>query len=157
VVRVEARAPGLDLTRFPHVRVRVRATVTNFFVCQQSLEITTADETRTEAQSASETILLAVFDGGGGFADSPPYTVTRVALGCSHGPVCGGPSSFSDIYAFEFSGPSASTVRVRVYMGETAHWTLGASTYTVRNLRSFQSEACDDYWNWAYTIYADPP
>jgi len=24
------------------------------------------------------------------------------------------------------------------------------------NLRSLQGEACDDYWNWAYTIYVDP-
>ena len=52
--------------------------------------------------------------------------------------------------------PTARAPPLRVYMSDTASWTLGASTYTVHNLRSFQSIACDDYWNWAYWIYVDP-
>jgi hypothetical protein len=35
-------------------------------------------------------------------------------------------------------------------------WTNGGDTFTVRNLRSYQTKACDDYWNWAYWIYATP-
>ena len=41
-------------------------------------------------------------------------------------------------------------------MGETVTWKTAATDFTVRNLRSFQTGYCDDYWNWAYTVYAEP-
>jgi hypothetical protein len=148
-IRVEATAPGLDLSRFPHVRVRVRVSVSRFYACQQALEITASG-----TQGALDALLLAVVDGGTTF-DGSPYLVARVPLGCPKASSCNANLSITpDEYAFDFSTPGASTLHV--LMGDTASWALGASTYTVRNLRSFQSCATDDYWNWAYTIYADP-
>jgi hypothetical protein len=148
-IRVEATAPGLDLSAFPHVRVRVRVSLNRFYACQQALEITTS-----ETQGALDRLLLAVVDGGSTF-DGSPYLVARVPLGCPKASSCSGNFSIAPgEYAFDFSTPGASTLHV--LMGDTAPWTVGASTYTVRNLRSFQSCATDDYWNWAYTIYADP-
>jgi hypothetical protein len=151
LVRVDALAPGLDLTRFPRVRVRVRAGVAKFYVCEQALEITT-DVAGADAGAPGE-LLLAVVDGASAFDDGP-YTVGHVALGCPRPPSCAGASVVPDTYAFDFGGPGAATIRV--YQGETVPWTLGASTYAVQNLRSFQTCNFDDYWNWAYTIYADP-
>jgi hypothetical protein len=154
-IRLEAHAPGLDLSSFPHVRVRVRAKVSRFFACQQALEVTTADAADGDAQNAPGALLLAVNDGGDTLGGSP-YGVAHVSLGCSPAPVCNGPGTAGDEYAFDFSDSADLTHRIRVYMGETVPWTLGASSYTIRNLRSFQPTDCDDYWNWAYWIYADP-
>ena len=153
-LRVEARAPGLDLSQFPRAWVRVRAEVSRFRVCQQTLEITTADPTDgSPSQSPGGQLLLAVVDGGAAFAGAP-YVVDRVPLGCSSERACGSPAP--DDYAFDFKSASGADASLRVYMGETATWTSGGKPFTVRNLRSFQSGDCDDYWNWAYTIYADP-
>jgi hypothetical protein len=155
-LRIEAFAPGLDLTRFPQAWVRVRATVSRFFACQQSLEITTADPTDgTTPSGPAGQLLLAVVDGGGTFAGSP-YEVAHTQLGCAPARTCNGSATAADDYAFDFSGPSGAGSPLRVYMGETATWTLGGASFTARNLRSFQTMACDDYWNWAYTLYVDP-
>jgi hypothetical protein len=152
-LRVDVSAAGLDLSRFPHVRVRVRAAVTVFYQCQRALEITTADDAPGDA-GAAPVLLFAVNDGGDPLVDAP-YGVAHAPLGCSPVPVCNGAGHNADEYALIFSDAADITNRVRVYMGDTASWVLGASSYTIRNLRSFQSPACDDYWNWAYWIYAD--
>jgi hypothetical protein len=153
-LRVEVTAPDLDLTRFPKVWVRVRAAASRFYACQQALEITTADP--LDGSAASEPagrLLLAVNDGGGALAGAP-FKVDRVPLGCSSERGCGSPAP--DDYAFDFKSATGDGPAVRVSMGESATWTNAGTSFTVRNLRSFQSVACDDYWNWAYTIYADP-
>jgi len=154
-LRVEVHASGLDLARFPHVRVRLTAKVSFFRQCQRALQIMTADGAAGDAQGAAGTLLLAVNDGGDTL-DGAPYGVAHVPLGCSPMPVCNGPGHAADEYALDFSDATDITHRMRVFMGDTGSWTLGASTYTLHNLRSFQSIACDDYWNWAYWIYTDP-
>jgi hypothetical protein len=128
--------------------------VTRFRACQQSLEITTADATDGSTSPApAGQLLLAVVDGGEVLAGAP-HAVDRVPLGCSSEKACG--SVAPDEYAFDFKSASGAASPLRVYMGETATWTNGGKPFTVRNLRSFQTTYCDDYWNWAYTIYADP-
>jgi hypothetical protein len=156
-LRIEAHAPGLDLSGFPRVRVRVKAQFGRFYQCQQALEITTVEPTYAmNPQGPPGQLILAVVDGNGtAFADSP-YTVEHVPLGCdvdggSYGNLVG-----ADDYAFDFRGTNVTVAPLRVYMGETAGWTTGLNHFTVRNLRSFQSSATDDFWNWAYTIHADP-
>jgi hypothetical protein len=156
-LRIEAVAPGLDLTRFPRVRVRVRATMSFVWACQQSLEITTAEsiDGSTPELPAGQ-LLLAVVDGNGVAFDDSPYKVTHFQLGCAPGPTCYGSMTGADDYAFDFSSPGDTAAPTRVYMGETTTWKSAGASFTVRNLRSFQTPICDDYWNWAYTIYADP-
>jgi hypothetical protein len=78
-----------------------------------------------------------------------------VQLGCAPGRTCNGSLTDADDYAFDFSTPGDGAP-TRVYMGETVTWNSAGTNFTVRNLRSFQTSICDDYWNWAYTIYADP-
>jgi hypothetical protein len=157
VLRIDAVARGLDLTRFPLVWVRVKAQVSFFWTCQQSLEITTADpiDGSTPSGPAGQ-LLLAVVDGNGVAFDDSPYKVTHVQLGCAPGRTCNGPTLDADDYAFAFSRPGDTAAPARVYMGETVTWKTAAADFTVQNLRSFQTGNCDDYWNWAYTIYVDP-
>ncbi len=157
VLQIDAVAPGLDLTRFPLVWVRVKAAMSFFRTCQQALEITTADpiDGSTPSGPAGQ-LLLAVVDGNGIAFDDSPYKVVHVRLGCTPGPTCNGSALDADDYAFEFSRPGDTAAPAHVYMGETVTWKTAAADFTVQNLRSFQTGNCDDYWNWAYTIYADP-
>ena len=39
-----------------------------------------------------------------------------------------------------------------VAMGATEQFVASGRTFRARNLRSFQTEWCDDYWNWAYWV-----
>jgi hypothetical protein len=143
---VEATAQGLDLSTFPRVAVRVRASFRLLYVCEQSLEITSADGK----------LLLAVVDGGHAF-DGAPYQVQNVPLtDCPKVRGCGAGTFVDNVYAFEFSTPGSAAAPLRVYMGQSVGWTSGGDNYTVQNLRSYQTGNCDDYWNWAYTVYIDP-
>jgi hypothetical protein len=151
---VEANAPGLDLSHFPRVRVRVTAKVSRFRACLQALEIDAAETSGADAE-APGALLLAVNDGGD-VIEGAPYGVAHVPLGCSPAPVCNGAGHNADEYAFDFSDAADVTHRIRVYMTDTVAWTLGSTGYTIHNLRSFQTQVCDDYWNWAYWIYAAP-
>jgi hypothetical protein len=150
-LRVEVEAPGLDLTGVPHVWAKLNFQSNFFFYCQLSLQIITAnppDDSPPDGPAGR--LLLAVVDGGGTLPDSP-YLVERARLGCSSARACGSPAP--DEYAFEFSaGVADGRPPVRVYMGETTTWMNEGVTFAVRNLRSFQGAACDDYWNFAYFI-----
>jgi hypothetical protein len=155
-LRVEAHAPGLDLSGFPKVWVTVRAKVGRFFACQQSLEILAATPLDGSTAAAPPgQLLLAVADGGGPFPDSP-YAVERTRLSCpgtDAGFQCG---AGAGTYAFDFNTAGSTTLPVRVYMGETKTWAAVSGSYTVRNLRSYETGNCDDYWNWAYFISLNP-
>lgn len=153
-IRIEIDAPGLDLTSVPRVGVEIKFEFTFFRTCQQSLEITTTDSVDGSASAVpAGQLLLAVVDGGLPLTGSP-YRVDRVPLGCFSAKGCGSP--VPDVYAFDFSMASVSGSTIRVYMGETNPWTTGGRSYRVRNLRSFQSTVCDDYWNFAHYIVAAP-
>jgi hypothetical protein len=148
--RIEVTAPGLDLSGIPRVDVAVKFMFGYFYACQRALEITT----RTPPQDAGTLVpaarlLLAVADGSGPFADSS-YKVDLVPLGCESAKGCGSPAP--DAYAFDFSETTGNAPRVRVFMGDVAAWQDMGTSFLIRNLRSFQSTACDDYWNFAYTI-----
>jgi hypothetical protein len=149
--RVVIDAPGLDLTGVPpNAWVQVKYEFTSFRGCAQNLELTFA-----EAPDGSQTLpnvgqlVLAISDGYGPFADSS-YTVTHVPLGCESGKGCGGETP--DLYALEFAAKTGGTTKARAYMGEVVLWNAVAVPYMARNLRSYQTGACDDYLNWAYTI-----
>jgi hypothetical protein len=129
-----------------------------FFACQMSLEVTSLpswaglpNPTRSDA-----TLLLAVVDGGGPNASSP-YTVDRVLLACPQLGNCGR----APLYAFAFAPKERIGTRVEVRMGETKVVDLqppGAlGSIVAHNLRSYDSCATDDYWNFAYYLEWLPP
>jgi hypothetical protein len=74
-----------------------------------------------------------------------PFAVKSVPLGCGGGPSCGQPA---DDYALSFNvGPGAPGKLVKMGTQTTL---MTPMPMTVRNLRSFVSGMCDDYWDWAW-------
>jgi hypothetical protein len=151
--QIEIVAPGLDLSNVPHLSVQVKLAFKVFYACQQSLEIVTANPTDGSTSPAAGQLLVAVSDGGAPFSDSP-YLVEKVALGCFSAMGCGSPAP--DDYAFDFSLADGRGAPVRAHMGEVVTLGSGNPALKARNLRSYQSAACDDYWNFAYTIVRGP-
>jgi hypothetical protein len=87
-----------------------------------------------------------------------PFSVARQELFCNPNPSigqgCGGNDVPPDDYAFQFTPQSANPPLV-LATGETGtlDLTVGSGVLqhlTVHNLRSYQTLACDDYWNWAW-------
>jgi hypothetical protein len=150
-LRVVVAAPGIDLRAMPHVWAQVRFQQDAFWGCHQAVEVTTADPTDgSPAEGAPGQLLLAVGDGREPITGAP-YQMNRVRLGCSSASGCGGPAP--DEYLFEVSA-AGSASPTPVYMGQTVDWQGVGRQVSVRNLRSFQTTACDDYWNFAYYIVA---
>jgi|GEM_PF-2527342 len=86
-----------------------------------------------------------------------PFSVVQQALSCNPNPSlthpCGGPFPPDD-YAFVFT-PASGEPPLSLATGKTG--TLALTTapglqqhLTVHNLRSYQTENCDDYWNWGW-------
>lgn len=88
------------------------------------------------------------FVGTDGVIEHPdaPFVVDRVPLGCSAEPGCGGYQP--DDYALSFS-LKAGEAGTLVAMGQTVTL-VNQEPWQVRNLRSYQTPWCDDYWNWAW-------
>jgi hypothetical protein len=150
-------APDFQVALEPRFLVRVKYSITRFWACQQSLEVTALQSwggLRNDAQWPAGALVLAIVDGGGPFADSS-YTVERQALGCDvdAGRGCGGITP--DEYAFVFAPKNAPDQGTVVPMGDTrlTAMRLGQpNEIAARNLRSFQTALCDDYWNFAYWL-----
>ena len=141
--------------------MRVTYSITRFHACQQALEVSTIPSWGglQNPFQPSSALLLAVADGGGTF-DGSPYKIDRMALGCratTQG--CG--SIKPDEYALLFTSVTSTETTFRVLMGESLRMELGQpdvpNSWIVHNLRSYQTEYCDDYWNFAWFVRYDPP
>lgn len=81
------------------------------------------------------------------------YAMERVPLECGfEGP---GDCGIHDDFELRVHSQGDSK-GVRIAMGETALWNMGAQLYQVRNLRSYATGYCDDYWNWAHWLAWTP-
>jgi len=91
--------------------------------------------------SASNRIYLTGAEGEIGTFDSVPFVVAQQALGCSTEKGCGGIPP--DTYVLFTAG-------TQIGMGQTRTITAKGRSFAFHNLRSYQTSACDDYWNWAF-------
>lgn len=89
-----------------------------------------------------------------------PFAVAEKALSCNSRatPSCGGFDPPDD-YALVFT-PSSGDAPLSLATGQmgTLPLTTGSTLQqhlTVRDLRSFQPDACDDYWNWGWWAAGD--
>jgi hypothetical protein len=154
LVRIEVRVPGLNAYLPLGAFVRVTYQITGGYGCGQALEVSAMPTWGGVANPYphNSALMLAISDGGGTFTSSP-YEIDRVALGCRPiTPSCS--SEKPDEYALVFLPGAGSGGSVQVGMGESKVLDLGQPllSYMARNLRSFQTEHCDDYGNFAWVI-----
>ena len=107
------------------------------------------------ARPAGARLYLALGDGSTNVLYDN-ISIGRVRTGCG---IAGGGTSCGpvvpDLYQLQFRH-ALRTGGPEVPMGATTDWNIpitgGAQNLRVRNLRSFETGACDDYWNWAWWI-----
>jgi hypothetical protein len=85
-------------------------------------------------------------DEGGGTLPEAPYTWEAVRLDCAttFEGGCGGTDMPAGLYGLKFDG------KVLVTMGQSARIPYANGGLIFRNLRSFVTGYCDDYWNFAH-------
>jgi hypothetical protein len=87
--------------------------------------------------------------GVDGVPDHPeaPFSVGKLPLNCYDDPPgCG---AAADDYAFVFTLGAGDPGTV-VGMGQSKVLSTPLQPMLVHDLRSYESGACDDYWNWAW-------
>ena len=159
LTNIRVSAPGLSFWLPAGAFVQVTYQITKFYACQQGLQVITIPSWGgVQSPFQPHQLLLAVSDGGNTFSSSP-YRIERVALGCrSPTQGCGGVPP--DEYALVVISTAVPERRVRVGMGESKVIDLSSGPFlghwTVRNLRSYQTDICDDYWNFAWFVSFQP-
>ena len=149
-------APGLRHSIPEGAYVEVRLAVDRPWACTHRLRIRNLPTLGGQPNPVLGTSVLwmeaadglaAPFDGGG-------YDITTTALGCyPNGPSCGPPE---DDYAMTFRSELDPSNTEELQMGTERSWVfdgpMGQEAVNVRNLRSYESGACDDHWNWAFWL-----
>jgi hypothetical protein len=127
------------------------------FACTQLLRISNLPEWNGQPNPVSDVAKTYVIASDGianPSADiaSTGITVTPSRLGCvtDAGPGCITMPAAVDSYAFQFS--AAGSPSLVVGMGQSRSWRVNGQEMVVRNLRSYESGFCDDYWNWAFIL-----
>ncbi len=153
-VAIRFEAPGLDATRSltEGASVRVTASLNYFFACVTGIAVETNAPAGDAGTSAEPGLLFSVGEGA-----RPPTNIVTVSfdkIDCSYpwkSKSCGGVGDDEvGIYAMTARAPFlAHPLTVR--MGRTAQSAISGSArvFRERNLRSYQTDGCDDYWNWA--------
>lgn len=102
------------------------------------------------------TLWLAGSDGSTTTLDGSPFWIEPEALGCYPNPEpspCGVPEDYA-LRFLQAQGPG--TPGPLLYMGESALLSVTDqgqyANWQVRNLKSFETGYCDDYWNWGYYV-----
>jgi hypothetical protein len=152
VITLSVGAPGLAVNIQPGVLIQLDvAIVPNFWRCTQSI-VARNLPTWDGLQSPLGGDPILFFAGAEGMfaANDAPFTVSATALGCY--PM--EPLGCVPRDEFRFDVTTTTADPIAVMEGETVHFPvpLGDTTQTVtfRNLRSFQTGNCDDYWDWAW-------
>jgi hypothetical protein len=151
--QVEVDAPGFAINAAVGTPVQMDLSVDFPWGCSSTILVRNlASFQGTESPFGSTPILYSAgSEGSAGTIDGSPFTLATVALGCHPGAEsCGGPGA--DEYRFDVGGTSL----VQVQQGETKQVTVsypgGTDTQVLsfRNLRSYETGWCDDYWNYAW-------
>jgi hypothetical protein len=133
----------------------------DFYVCAVALSVESLPSlgATVNPSPAVGGLYLAVTDGLTAQADGVETRFER--LPCAHdwsNDDCMGDSGKTGLYALHVASDQLMSPVV-ARMGETVVAPLAASpgTWHIRNLRSFQTDYCDDYWNFAYWMTNEPP
>jgi hypothetical protein len=148
-------AGGNPLLPGQYVRIQTRTTFS--FGCTMQVEIYNApswdgDTNRVRGDSA---LLAAAADGERSALPDAAFAVSRQGIDCvASGPSCG--DGQPELFALSFQGSCRNCLRnpdpVLVRQGQTGQFMIDQETLQARNHRSFTTGACDDYWNYAWTV-----
>lgn len=98
---------------------------------------------------ADEAMWLSAADGTTEVLPGSPFRIEPVALGCY--PNQRGCPELPDDFVLRFERTGSP---IDIPMGGETDWYVPGAPYPdtiqVRNLRSYQSGNCDDYWNWSW-------
>lgn len=146
--------PTRPLQRGQYVRIRSRAWWS--WGCTMQVEVSNAptwdgDTNRVRRDGA---LLAAAASGEGRTLPEAPFELTRMSIGCvMPGTDCGG--GRPELFALTAQGHCNNCVRdpdpVTIRQGRSEIVTVNEFQFLVRNHRSFNTGACDDYWNYAWS------
>jgi hypothetical protein len=127
--------------------VRVQVVVDQPWGCEQrivvrNLPIWAGQPNPYEAQ---ERLFFAAADGVASSLPDSPVLVEAVPLGCAGAP-------YADDYLLRFTNVANPAQRLELLMGQEDYVPAENHYWWGRNLRSFETGADDDYWNWAYWL-----
>ncbi len=104
------------------------------------------------------TVHLAAADGIADTLPGAPFTIQKLPLGCVNDPSGGCGGDPPDDYALHFASTTTpGDPGITVGMGQYATWSVPSASgvneyWAVRNLRSYSSGYCDDYFNWSWWL-----
>jgi hypothetical protein len=100
-------------------------------------------------------LLAAAADGEAQALPDAPIMVSRHTTGCrATGSDCGGGPP--EVFALTFVGKSVGSVPVTAEQRAEAHLIVDGHPYVGYDARAYNSGACDDYWNYAWTLRESP-
>ena len=154
-VAIRLDAAGLDVTRSlsEGTSVSVTDTVGYSIACVTGIAVYADASTSDAGTAAKPNLLFAVGEGA-----RPPTNVVTVSfdeIDCSYPwktDSCGAVNYAAvGIYAMTARSTLLLAEPLTARMGQTAESAIVGSTrvFRERNLRSYQNDSCDDYWNWA--------
>lgn len=154
-------APGLKLSIPFGTYVQISLSVYKPWGCEHHIVIKNLPQWDgvQNPYFSDERLFLAAGDGSPVPLQGAPFWVETIPLNCypDMPPGC----TIKDDYLLRFFQIDQEGNSVTVPMGSTASWKIlipdGGYPYTVRNLRSFETGNCDDYWNWGYYVALESP
>jgi hypothetical protein len=143
------QAPALNLALQVGREVSVSWSIVAYWGCVQSLVV---------AEATSTAVWFAGSDGAVDSTLAKPFSVDAKGLSCSapsQRDGCGGipVDDYALVFTPLFDNPSLTlaTSQTGTLTAGTVHLdTVSYQHLTVHNLRSYQTELCDDYGNWAW-------
>jgi hypothetical protein len=152
-------APGLPMSIPTGAFIEVTVSVYQPWGCEHHVLIKNLPQWGGLANPhfGDDRLFLAAGDGNPFPVQGAPFWVETVALGCypDAPPGC----TTKEDFALRFFQVDQEGNSITVPMGVTSEWKIlipdGKFPLVVRNLRSFETGNCDDYWNWGY--YAASP
>jgi hypothetical protein len=163
IYRFRVTAPGLTLSVPVGREVTISWTLSGTWYCYKSIVVFDGVVGDTD-QVPTAPVWLAVRDGSPSSLRGA-FTLELKELFCNPNPDvkqgCGGNSVAPDDYAFRFM-PASGGAPLELASGQSGQIAFttvsGLQHVLIRNIRSFQTRWCDDYWRWAWwaTAQAGP-
>jgi len=153
ISKLAISAPNLPLWIPSGAFVELRAHVEAPMGCGQRILITNLPSWGGEKNPFSSTpnLWFAAADGLDDTFPEAPFAMDKKPHAC--------PGEVGTIYDFHFFDPKAQAPGVMLSQGQTTTWappTAKGEFWTLHNMRAFDPQAPDDYWNWGYWITQTP-